>query len=146
MQRGAGFRGDHPHAVGRGGKRFFILLIEQPFRGQRGFQLLILLLQKPFTRWLHALNDNLIITARLVQGDTGAYQHLLPVLRSEGHPAVAVAEHRAAHLGGIVLQGKVPVTGCRLGEIRDLSADPHLAYFLLKQQTDRLVKAADSIN
>jgi len=33
-----------------------------------------------------------------------------------------------------------------LGEIRDLSADPHLAYFLPKQQTDRLVKAADSIN
>jgi len=119
--------------VGRGGERLFILLIEQPFRRKRGFQLLIFLLEKPFTRWLHALNDNLIITARLVQGDTGANQHLLPVLRPEGHPTVAVAEHRAAHLSGIVLQGEVPVTGCRLGEIGDLSANPHLANFLLKQ-------------
>lgn len=80
-----------------------MLLIEQAFRGQRCLELFILLLQQTFARRLHAFDDNLIIAARLVKRDISAYQHLLPVLRAEGHAAVAVAEHRAAHLGVIVL-------------------------------------------
>jgi hypothetical protein len=35
------------------------------------------------------------------------------------------------------------VTGGRLREIRDFTADPDLAHFLLKQQTNRLIQAAD---
>ena len=79
-----------------------MLLIEQAFRRQGGLQLFILLLKQSFARRLHALHDNLIIAARLVKGNVGANQHLLPVLRTEGHPAVAVAKHCAAHLGVIV--------------------------------------------
>ena len=79
-----------------------MLLIEQAFRRQRGLELLILLLKQTFARRLHAFHDDLIIAARLVQRDIGADQHLLPVLRTERHAAVAVAEHRAAHLGVIV--------------------------------------------
>jgi hypothetical protein len=44
----------------------------------------------------------LIITARFIQGNIGANQNLLAVLRTKRHAAVAVAEHRAAHLGGVV--------------------------------------------
>ena len=49
------------------------------------------------------IKDNLIIAARLIQGNVGANQNLLAMLRTERHATVAVAEHRAAHLGVIVL-------------------------------------------
>ncbi len=52
------------------------------------------------------LDDNLVVAARLIQGDVGANQHLLPVLWAKRHPAVAVAEHRAAHPGVIVFKVK----------------------------------------
>ena len=59
-------------------------------------------LQGAFAGLLHLVGDQLVLAARLVQRDIGADQHLLPVLRTERHAAVAVAEHRAAHLGVIV--------------------------------------------
>lgn len=79
-----------------------MLLVEQAFCRQLRFQLFVLLLQQSFTGGLHAFDDDLIVAARLVERDIGAYQHLLPVLRAEGDAAVAVAEHRTAHLGVIV--------------------------------------------
>ena len=68
------------------------------------------------------------------------------MLRAKGHPAIAVAEHRAAHLGVIVFKRKVPVTGSRLCEIRDFATDPHLPHLMLKQQTNRLIQAANGKN
>ena len=102
MQRGAALGGNHANTVGGGRKRLLELRVEQTFSLQFGFQLLIFLLQEPFARRLHAFDNNLIVAARFIQRDIGAHQHLLPMLRAERDAAVAVAEHRAAHLGVIV--------------------------------------------
>jgi len=67
------------------------------------------LLQQAFTRRLHAFNDDLVIAARLIEGYAGAHQHLLTMLRAKGHAAVTVAEHGAAHLGGVIFEGEIPV-------------------------------------
>ncbi|CSE34507.1 Uncharacterised protein [Shigella sonnei] len=56
----------------RGGKWFFVLLIEQTFSLQLRFELFVLLLQQPFTGRLHTLNDYLVVTARLVERNIGA--------------------------------------------------------------------------
>lgn len=56
----------------RGGKWFFVLLIEQTFSLQLRFELFVLLLQQPFTGLLHTLNDYLVVTARLVERNIGA--------------------------------------------------------------------------
>ncbi len=119
-----------------------MLLVEQPFSLQFGLQLLILLLQQTFTRRLHTLNNYLVVPTRLIQCNVGAHQHLLPVLRAERYPAVAVAKHRAANLSGVIFEREVPMTRGRLSEIGDFTADPHLPHFLLKQQTNRLIQAA----
>ncbi|SUX60221.1 Uncharacterised protein [Citrobacter braakii] len=100
------------------------------------------MLQQTFARWQHALNNYLIVAARLVQCNVGAYQYLLTVLWSERYPAIAVAKHRAAYLSGVIFEREIPVTGGRLSEIRNFTADPHLSHFLLKQQTNRLIQAA----
>ena len=68
------------------------------------------------------------------------------MLWAEGHPAVAVAEHRAAYLGGVVFECKVPVTGSWLREIRNFAADPNLSHLMLKQQTNRLIQATNGKN
>jgi len=117
VQRGPGFRGDHPYAVGGGGKRLLALLIEQPLCRQLRLELLVLLLKQTFPCGLHALDDDLIFAARLVERNAGANQNLLSVLGTEGDPTVAVAEHRTAYLGGIILQREVPVTGGRLSKV-----------------------------
>jgi hypothetical protein len=41
------------------------------------------LLQQPFAGRLHALDDNLVVAARLIQRDIGAHQYLLSVLRTK---------------------------------------------------------------
>ena len=56
----------------RGGKWFFVLLIEQTFSLQLRFELFVLLLQQPFTGRLHTLNDYLVVAARLVERNIGA--------------------------------------------------------------------------
>ena len=56
----------------RGGKWFFVLLIEQTFSLQLRFELFVLLLQQPLTGRLHTLNDYLVVTARLVERNIGA--------------------------------------------------------------------------
>ena len=68
------------------------------------------------------------------------------MLWAEGDPAIAVAEHRAAYLGGIVFEGKVPVPGRGLAKVRDFAADPHLSHLLFKQQTDGLIQATNGKN
>ena len=106
---------------------------------QFGFELLIFLLQQAFASWLHALNNYLVVATRFVQRNVGAYQDLLTVLWAERYPSIAVAKHRAAYLGCVIFEREIPVTGGRLSEIRDFTADPNLSHFLLKQQTNRLI-------
>ena len=142
VQRRAAGGGDHPDAFCRGGQRLLELLIEQPFGAQALFQLLELLLQQAVAGGLHALGDQLVVAARFIQRDAGAHQDLLAVLRPEGDAAVAVAEHRAAHLGAVVFQREIPVAGGGLGEVGDLGGEPNLPHFHFQQLANRLIEAA----
>src|SRR5207253_3168726 len=70
------------------------------------------------------LDDELILTARLVHADAAAHQDLSAGARCEAHERVPHPEHGAAQLRFPVLEREVPVPGCGLREVRELALHP----------------------
>ena len=70
------------------------------------------------------LDDELELTAALVERYLGPQQHLLAIARRVLNSLVAIAKHGAADLRPVVLEGEIPVAGARPGEIAELSLDP----------------------
>src|SRR5690242_14239446 len=71
---------------------------EQPLHGQFHLEALELPLECPDTGLLHVLDDELVITARLVKGNASACQDLLARLGRKSQRRIFEPEHRATHL------------------------------------------------
>src|SRR5262249_13807642 len=71
---------------------------KKPLGGQLHLQALELALQRADASLLHVLDNELIVAARLVQGDASAGQNLLTRLGREAETRVLEPEHRAAQL------------------------------------------------
>ncbi len=89
------------------------------------------------------LDDELKFAAVFVQGDPGANAHAIALARSEFQLGIGAFEHRAADLGRGVLQGEVPVSRARCGEIADFPLNPNKVKMALKQHFGLMVKFAD---
>ena len=144
--RGAGGRGDDADAPGQRRQRTLALGGEQALRLESRAQLLELALQGAETRILHVLDDELKLAARLVESDAGAHEHFLAVAGGERAQHVPLPEHRAAHLGVRVLQGKIPVSGAWPREIGDLGLDPQSPEAALEQQPHFAVEPRNAVN
>ena len=142
-KRGAGRRGDHGQMAWIGGQGALALLGKEALGGEARFERLIGGAQGAFPGRLHVLHDDLELTPVLIQAHPPAQQHLAAVARLHPAQAVAVDEHRAAHLRGVVLQGEVPVAGAGPGEVGNLAANPDEVEALLKQPPGALVEVAD---
>ena len=97
--------------------------VEQALGGQPRAQLLEFFLQRTAARHLQALDNQLVVAARLVQTDSAEADHLVAVVGPEVQPALALAEEGAAQLGAGVLEAEVDVSGCWSGEVGDLPDD-----------------------
>jgi len=76
----------------------FVAVFEQAFAGEFDFQFFKLATQRTVTGFFHAIDNQLIITTRLVQADFGAHQHLVAILRLKFERALAAFKHGAADL------------------------------------------------
>ena len=76
-------RGNHPHALGHGGKRLFARLVKQPFGTKLPFQLLKLQGKTACTVGNQLIRINLILSACGINGDPTAHDDPHSVGRSE---------------------------------------------------------------
>ena len=128
---------------GRAGSGCLCCGVEQALGRQLLLELLEAAPQRAFAGLLEVLDHHLEVAARLVQADPAAGQHLRAVLDREAHQQVALAEHRAAHLGAASLSEKYqwPEPGRDRLEISPSSqTEPEAA---LEQRAGLAVEAAD---
>ena len=139
--RRPGGGGDDPDAPRQGGKRAFVLCVEQAFRTEPALQCIERAPQRSGAGLLHVLHDELELPALGVEADLRVGEHVQPVLRREPQRAVVHAEHRAPHLAVLVLEREVDVPRARAREIGDLALDPHRRERLLENRTGVEVEA-----
>src|SRR6184192_3873723 len=84
---------------------------EQTLGRELGLEPLELASQRTDTGLLQMLDDELVLTARLVHADAAAHQDLSAGARCEAHERVPHPEHGAAQLRFPVLEREVPVPG-----------------------------------
>ena len=111
-------------------------LIEKAFLAELFLELLERELQRADPDRLHMLDDDLIITTRLIDADTAPDNHLQAILGPELQIAVAVPEARSLHLGALVLEREVHVAGGVVFEVRDLALKPEFAELVLQGSLD----------
>ncbi len=99
MQGRAGGRGDKTHRARFTGQRQLAALVKQPLGAEAALELFKTQRQHAIACGLHRLDDQLVVAARLIEGDPRLHQHLHAILRAKCHPAVVALEHGAAHLG-----------------------------------------------
>lgn len=97
--------------LGNEGSGFFAGLVKKALGQQLAFQLLEGLLQGTEACRLDVLNNNLEITAVLIECNLAADSYLISLLRQCPDTLVHSPEHGAANLAFPVFQGKIPVTG-----------------------------------
>ena len=145
-ERSAGGRGHDADAPREAGRGALARGIEESF----GRKLLLERLEAPpelaFAGLLQVIDDQLELASRLVQADAGPQQDLHAVARRDPDREVALAEHRAAHLGVLVLEREIPVPRRRAGQVRKLPGDPERRQAGLEQPARLAIQAADRIN
>ena len=109
MHRGPDGRGDDPHLAREGGQRALAGGVEEPLGRQAALEALQFQAQRPLTRRLQVLAQELKIPPRFEQADPDPGQHLLAVGRAEAEQQALGAKHGAADLRRLVLQGKIDV-------------------------------------
>ncbi|MNM59889.1 hypothetical protein D3C81_711510 [compost metagenome] len=135
--------GDDADAAREHGDGALALLVEQALRGQLFLQALERFIQGAHAGAADGFHIDLVIAARAVQRDEGAHFHLVAFARREARILGAAAEHHGAHLGAIVLQGEIPVTGSGAREVGNLAGDPGQGERAFEQARDGLVQGAD---
>lgn len=101
-------------------------------------------LQRAGPGWLHMFDNQLEFTAPFVQRYPAAQLDSIAILRRNAHPLIAIAKHRAAHLGGTVLEREVPVAGGGTDKITDLPLYPDEAEVAFQQRFGLSVELADA--
>jgi hypothetical protein len=102
---------DEPDTMGEPRQRAFSQRIEIPF----GEQFLLELPEGEFgcpdSLRLDVLNEELVFTARLVDGEPAAGKDFKPVFRIESHPQIESAKHDRPNLCSSIFESEVPVSG-----------------------------------
>ncbi len=93
-----------------GWERAFALGGKQPFVLQSLLQLLQLQLELASPGRTHGFQDELVVTAWLIEREASLHQNLLPLLRSKGDATVLPSKHSTTHLSAGVLEREVPVS------------------------------------
>jgi len=88
----------------------------------------------------------MLVAARLVQADSRAYQHFLPVARREGAQHITLPEHAAAHLRALILQREIPVPGARPSQIGNFRLQPQAGESALEQHPHLPVEARHRVD
>ena len=120
------------------------LLVEEALGGELGLEPVEGLEQAADPGRAQRLDAELVVAARLVQGDERACLDAHAVLGAEGEQLRAVAPHRAAHLGRGVLEGEVDMAGGGTDEVGDLAAHPHQGQRGFEQLTRHAVEFGDA--
>ena len=118
----------------------FVLGIEQALLGQFVLEREVGLLRGTRSSGFKVLGDKLKFAPAFVQGDTAAKPHAVAIIGLQANTLIAIAKHRAAHLGLAVLQGEIPVAGAWLCEITDFTLYPNVVKVALKEFSDSTIE------
>src|SRR5690606_24238797 len=138
--------GDDADALRHAWQRALALGGEQALGGEPGLELLEPASQRAFAGFLEMIDDELVFTARLIEADAPARLHVHAVLGRESDEAVALTEHGAAHLRGLVLEGEVPVPRGGAREIGELALHPERREAALEQGAHIAVQAGRCVD
>ena len=108
-------------------------LVEQAFRQQLFLQRFESPLENAFAGRLHLLDDQLKITALLVQAHAAVSEHAVAVLETNSRSPLALPEPRGANLGTVILEAEIDVSGGGPGQVGDFALDPQPSDTLLEQ-------------
>jgi len=136
-------RGHHADRARHRRQRPLALRIEQALGLQSRLQLQEALVQVAGTGAAHRLDRQLVVAARLVQGDRGPHLDAIAIARREVHVLRPPAEHDRAHLRRHVLQREVPVAAGGARHVRQFAADPDRRNAALQQPSNHAVQLAD---
>src|SRR5690606_5627761 len=104
--------------------RPFARRIKQPFRLKLLLQAHERFVQVALPGPAHALDLNLIIAPWFIKCDGDAKLESFTRPRHKTHRLSPAAEHHGTNRGTVVLDGEIPVPGCRRGEVGYFSAQP----------------------
>ncbi len=121
-------------------------LVEQALLGEALLERLEGAAQRAGARLFEKLHDQLEIAALRVKADAPVGEHLHAVLGGEVDAPVVHAEHGAAHLAAVVLEGEINVAGARPREIGDLALDPDTGKAVLEQRARLQVELGDGVD
>ncbi|MNI53074.1 hypothetical protein D3C73_1078900 [compost metagenome] len=113
--------------------------VEQAFGGQLLFQPQKGFIQVAQSGAAHGVGLQLVVAPGLVERNPGADFDLVARPRHKAHCAGAASEHDRAHGGPAVLEREIPMPGCRLREVGNLSAHPQRRNVALQQLPHCLV-------
>ena len=137
---------DHTDATWQSRQGAFAFGGKQPLGIEALFQCLEGAAQGAIARLFHVLDHQLKITPWLVQANPHPHQHLHPITGLEAQMSRLHAEHRAAYLGELVLNGKIEMTGTGLGQVGDLALQPEQRKVALQHGTGLPIQARDSVD
>ena len=138
----AGGRGDHRHPAHPGRQRSLARGIEQAFGRQSGLQCLEGAAQRAFAGLFEMVEHQLVVAARLVQGQAATAEHLEAFARHELQPLALGLEHGATHLRTRVLEGEVQVAGAGSGDVAQFALHPYQRKGALQQVARQGVELA----
>jgi len=107
-------------------ERLLTVKLEEAFLLEASFELLKGELERPHALGFDVIENKLVLTARFINADPAAAQHLYPVLKRELEKSKGGTEHDRPDLGLFVLEGKICMSGLGNAEVRELAFDPYL--------------------
>ncbi len=125
--RGAAGRGDHADARGECRQRALAVRVEQALGSEARLEFVEGPAQRAFAGFLHVVEHQLVLPARLVQRQPAAPEHAKPLAGLELQPRALGLEHRAADLRARVLDREIQMARGRARHVPEFALDPHRA-------------------
>src|SRR5262249_43279011 len=139
-------RGDDADLARQGRKRSFATDVEEAVLLQLLFQLFECELERAKSLWLHVLAVDLILAARLVDGDLPACDDVGTVHGFELQISQRRAEHEALQLRSVVLQREIEMAVVPDLAVGEFTFDPHLEQLTLEEISHTNGEVADRVN
>lgn len=122
-QGGPAGRGDKGDGPGQAGQGLFTGFVEESLRAELFLQFEEGLLETAHAILLKGAENDLIVAARLVDGEAPGADDLQPVAEAQGEAHGVIAETDAGDGGAGILEGKVDMAGGLAPEVADFPPD-----------------------
>ena len=142
----AGRGRDQADALRKTGQGPFSFGRKKPFRAELLLEFFKGGLERADALQFHGQHLQLILSARLINGDVALENHLPPVGQRAAMGHGVAAKKHAAQLRARVLEGEINVPGHLLAEVGDFPRDPNLADLFFQRAPDVRRQFADGEN